>query len=40
MAMPIMSKLAGQAGGEQPFPTGTGPTPPGYGGGPTVDDVD
>jgi L1 cell adhesion molecule like protein len=42
IAMPIMSKLAGSAPGPGPFPNpGTGPTsPPAYGSGPTVDDVD
>jgi len=48
-AMPIMSKLAGEAGGTPggfpggpggPFPGAGGPTSPGYGGGPTVDEVD
>jgi len=52
IAMPIMSKLAGQAGpgtggpfpgagAGGPFPGAGGPnSPPGYGGGPTVDEVD
>jgi len=52
IAMPIMSKLAGQAGpgtggpfpgagAGGPFPGAGGPNaPPGYGGGPTVDEVD